>query len=69
MITAIVSAIGGPISSVVSGWLSGSGMLCKWPRNLVPTSIGMLGIDVSPGAAKHAKDGVSGPYPSFIVRE
>ena len=26
-------------------------------------------ISVSPGAIKHAKDGVSGHYPSFIVRE
>ena len=44
MITAIVSAIGGPISSVVSGWLGGSRM---WPWNLVPTQVGMLGSDVS----------------------
>ena len=69
MITVTVSAIGGPISLVVCGWLGGSGMLRKWLRNLVPTSVGMPGIDVSPGAADHAKDGVSGRYLSIIVRE
>ena len=41
MITAIVSAIGGPISSVVSGWLGGSGMWRMWPWNLVPTLASM----------------------------
>ena len=44
MITTTVSAIGGPISSVVSGWLGGGGM---WPWNLVPTQAGLLGSDVS----------------------
>ena len=44
MITTIVSAIGGLISSVVSGWLGGSGM---WRWNLVPTQVGMHGNDVS----------------------
>ena len=44
MITTLVSAIGGPISSVVSGWLGGDGM---WPWNLVPTQVIMLGSDVS----------------------
>ena len=47
MITAIVSAIGGLISSVVSGWLGGSGMWRMWPWNLVPTQVGMLDSDVS----------------------
>ena len=47
MITAIVSAIGGSISSVVSGWLGGSGMWRMWPWNLVPTQVEMLGSDVS----------------------
>ena len=47
MITAIVSAIGDPISSVVSGWLGGSGMWQMWPWNLVPTQVGMLDSDVS----------------------
>ena len=47
MIIAIVSAIGGPISSVVSGWLGGSGMWQMWPWNLVPTQVGMLDSDVS----------------------
>ena len=46
MITAIVSAIGGPISSAVSGWLGGSEMWRMWPWNLVPTQVGMLGSDV-----------------------
>ena len=69
MITTIVSAIGGPILSVVSGWLGGSGKLWKWPRNLVSTLAGMPGIAISPSAAGHAKDGVFGRYPSFIVRE
>ena len=69
MITTIVSAIEGLISSVVSGWLGGSGKLWKWPRNLVPTLAGMPGIAISPSAAGHAKDGVFGRYPSFIVRE
>ena len=69
MIIAIISAIGGPMSSVVSGWLGGSGMWLKWPWNLVPTPVGMLSNGISLGAAGHAKDGVSGHYPSFIVRE
>ena len=47
MITTIVSAIGVPISSVVSGWLGRGGMWRMWPWNLVPTQIGMLGNDVS----------------------
>ena len=47
MITTIVSAIGGPISSGVSGWLGGGGMWRMWPWNLVPTQVGMLGGDVS----------------------
>ena len=46
MITAIISAIGGPISSVVSGWLDGSGIWRMWPWNLVPTQVGMLDSDV-----------------------
>ena len=47
MITAIVSAIGSSISSVVSGWLGGGGMWRMWPWNLVPTQAGMLSSDVS----------------------
>ena len=46
MITTIVSAIGGPISSVVSGWLGGGGMWRMWLWNLVPTQVRMLGSDV-----------------------
>ena len=44
MITAIVSAIEGLISSVVSCCLGESGM---WPWNLVPTLVIMLGSNVS----------------------
>ena len=69
MITVIVSAIGGQISLVVFGWLGGSGMLWKWLRNLVPTSVGMLDISVSLGTVGYAKDGVYGRYLSIIVRE
>ena len=69
MITAIVSAIKGPISLVVSGWLGGSGMWWKWPRNLVLTPVGMPDSGVSLGAIGHAKDGIFGHYPFFIVRE
>ena len=47
MITAIVSAIGGPISLVVSGWLGEGGIWRMWPWNLVPTQVAMLGSDVS----------------------
>ena len=47
MITTIVSVIGGPISSVVSGWLGGGGIWQMWPWNLVPTQVGMFGSDVS----------------------
>ena len=46
MITAIVSAIEGPISAVVSGCLGESGMWRMWPWNLVPTQVNMLGSDV-----------------------
>ena len=46
MITTIVSAIGGSISSVVSGWLGGGGMWRMWSWNLVPTQVIMLGSDV-----------------------
>ena len=69
MITAIVSAIGGPISSVVSEWFGESGVWWKWPRNLVPTPVGMLGSDVSLGATGHVKDGVFGRYSFFIDLE
>ena len=69
MITAIVSTIGDPILSVVSGWLGGSGMWWKWPQNLVPTPGGMPGSGVSLGTAEHAKDGVFGLYPFFTVQE
>ena len=69
MIAAIVSAIGGPISSDVSGWLGGSGMWWKWPQNLVSTLVGTPGNGVSMGAVEHAKDGVFGRYSFFIIRE
>ena len=46
MITAIVSAIGGPILSVVSGCLGESGMQRLWLWNLVPTQVNILGSDV-----------------------
>ena len=46
MITAIVSAIEGPILSVISGCLGESGMQHLWPWNLVPTQVNMLGSDV-----------------------
>ena len=47
MITAIVSAIEGPILSVISGCLGESGMQRLWLWNLVPTQVNMLGSDVS----------------------
>ena len=47
MITVIVSAIKGPILSVVSGCLGESGMLRLWLWNLVPTQANMPGSDVS----------------------
>ena len=47
MITAIVSAIEGPILSVVSGCLGESGMWRLWLQNLVLTQVNMLGSDVS----------------------
>ena len=47
MITAIVSAIKGPILSVVSGCLGESGMLRLWLWNLVPIQANMRGSDVS----------------------
>ena len=50
MITTIVSAIKGPILSVVSGWLGESGKWWKWLRNLVPTSVGMPDVDTPSGA-------------------
>ena len=36
MITSMVSAMGGPISLIVSGWLGGSGMWLEWPWNWFP---------------------------------
>ena len=47
MITAIVSAIEGPILSVVSGCLGESGMQRLWLWNLVSTQANMPGSDVS----------------------
>ena len=47
MITAIVSAIKGPILSIVSGCLGESGMLRLWLWNLVPTQANMPNSDVS----------------------
>ena len=46
MITVIVSAIEGPILSVVSGCLGESGTQRLWFWNLVPTQVKMLGSDV-----------------------
>ena len=47
MITAIVSAIKGPISSIVSGCLGECGVWQMWPWNLVPIQVNMLSSDVS----------------------
>ena len=47
MITVIVSAIEGPILSVVSGCLGESGMQRLWLWNLVPTQANMPDSDVS----------------------
>ena len=47
MITAIVSAIKGPILSILSGCLGESGMLRLWLWNLVPTQANMPSNDVS----------------------
>ena len=47
MITVIVSAIKGPILSIVSGCLGESGILRLWLWNLVPTQVNMLGSDVA----------------------
>ena len=47
MITVIVSAIEGPILSVVSGCLGESGMQRLWLWNLVPTQVNMLSSDIS----------------------
>ena len=47
MITVIVSAIEGPILSIVSGCLGESGMQRLWLWNLVPTQVNILGSDVS----------------------
>ena len=47
MITVIVSAIEGPILSVVSGCLSESGMQRLWLWNLVSTQVNMPDSDVS----------------------
>ena len=46
MIIAIVSAIEGPILSVVSGCLGESRMQRLWLWNLVPTQVSMLSSDV-----------------------
>ena len=66
MITAIVSAIEGPILSVISGCLGESGMQRLWLWNFVPTQVNMLSSDV-PRTAEHPM-----VYPdkvSLIVRE
>ena len=47
MITVVVSAIKGPILSVLSGCLGESGMLRLWLWNLVPTQANMPSSDVS----------------------
>ena len=47
MITTIVSAIKGPILSILSGCLSESGMLRLGLWNLVPTQANMPSSDVS----------------------
>ena len=66
MITAIVSAIEGPILSAVSGCLGESGMQRLWLWNLVPTQVNMLGSDV-PRNAEHPM--VRSDKVSLIVRE
>ena len=67
MITAIVSAIKGPILSIVSGCLGESGMLRLWLWNLVPTQVNMLGSDVSWNC--RAPYGTSGQKTFLVVRE
>ena len=52
MITTIISAIEGPILSIVSGYLGESGMQRLWLWNLVPTQVSILGSDV-PWTAEH----------------
>ena len=66
MITVIVSAIEGPILSVVSGCLGESGMQQLWLWNLVPTQVNMLGSDVS-WTAEHPM--VRPDKTSLFVRE
>ena len=46
MITAIVSAIEGPILSGISGCLGESGMQRLWPWNLIPTQVNLPDRDV-----------------------
>ena len=65
MITAIVSAIEGPILSV-GGCLGESGMQRLWLWNLVPTQVNMLGSDV-PRTTEHPI--VCPDKVSLIVRE
>ena len=36
MITFMVSAMGGPMSLIVSGWLGGNGTRREWPWNWFP---------------------------------
>ena len=43
--------------------------MVKVAWNLVPTPVGMPNNGVSLGVIGHAKDGVFGHYPFFIVRE
>ena len=66
MITAIVSAIEGPILSVVSGCLGESGMQRLWLWNLVSTQVNMLGSDI-PRTTEHPM--VRPDKVSLIVRE
>ena len=66
MITVIVSAIEGPILSVVSGCLGESRMQRLWLWNLVPTQVSMLSSDV-PWTAEHPM--VRPDKVSLIVQE
>ena len=67
MITAIVSAIEGPILSVLSGCLGESEMLRLWLWNLVPTQANMLGIVTFPGNCRATYGMLDLSF--FVVRE
>ena len=56
MITFMVSAMGGPMSLIVSGWLGGNGTRREWPWNWFPLQSVLSALIFPQGTARQSRD-------------